>query len=241
MIKVGILGCSGRMGESIALCAQEEECVVVAGSVSPSSEKKTYEYPVSTDAAMVFEKAHVVLDFSHFSAAPYHMRLAEETKKPLLIGTTGHYGGLPWSQEPLHTPACPIMYAQNTSMGIQLLIRSVVLFCRMCSDIRSYDISIVETHHQGKKDAPSGTALFLQDVLSSELQCPPVSISSVRRGNVPGKHEIIISNMEESFVFSHEAISRNLFARGALRCAKWLLQQKPGLYTLHTWMRHMMA
>lgn len=234
MIKIGILGCFGRMGESISRCAKEEKCQVVAGSISCNfSEKKICDYPISTDAQIVFQKADVVLDFSHFSAASAHIQLAEETKTPLLIGTTGHQGS-PWSETKC-IPPCPILYAQNTTIGIQCLIRSVLTFCKRLSDLSSYDISVEETHHYGKKDSPSGTALLIRDILSSELKCSQdIRISSVRKGHVPGKHEVIISNPEESFVFSHEATSRDLFARGALRFAQWLLHQKPGFYTLHT-------
>lgn len=238
-LNIGILGCLGRMGTSLSSLAREEGCRVVAGSSAHSNFASTpLEYGVYSKVEPVFEAAEVVLDFSQASALDSHVKAALAAGVPLLVGTTGHLTPVQ-DQDRVKKGAehIPILYAPNTAVGVHHFARTVVAFCETLSEREKYQLSITEIHHVHKKDAPSGTALWLKELLEIALHRPgEIPITSVRKEEVRGEHQVHIVGTEETFTFSHAALSRTIFARGALRLAHWLVQQPPGLYTLRSLM-----
>lgn len=149
-----------------------------------------------------------------------HQALLENLSagKPIVIGTTGHTNLAPIEEA---AKTLPIFYAPNFSLGAALL-RKLAAMARTFPS----DIDIIETHHKEKKDAPSGTALLLSKIL------PNAHIHSIRSGKIIGEHTIIFNNAEERITLSHEAHSREVFARGAIRAALFLSNKPPGLYTM---------
>ena len=139
--------------------------------------------------------------------------------RPMVIGTTGHLDFAPIAQAAKNLP---IFYTPNFSLGIALLRK----IAREVATHFGGDIDLIETHHAQKKDAPSGTALALAQFL------PNVNIHSIRSGKIIGEHTLIFNNGEERLTLSHEALSRETFARGALAAARFLVGKPPGLYTM---------
>ncbi len=165
--------------------------------------------------------ADVLIDFSSHTGLPDHVKQALSTKTPLVVGTTGHAD----SAYPLLKEAAkeiPILFSPNFSIGIALCMQAAKLFAPYFKTIE-----IEEVHHTQKKDAPSGAAL----AFAKALNCDPAAVRSTRTGAVIGEHTLIFSNENERIELKHHAFSRDLFARGALQAAKFLLKQPPGLYT----------
>lgn len=148
-----------------------------------------------------------------------HQALQENlsARKPLVIGTTGHLIFAPIEEAAKHLP---IFYAPNFSIGMALMNK-------LAAEIARYfpsDVDIIETHHSGKKDSPSGTALHLRKTLLN------ARIHSIRSGNIIGEHTLIFNNAEERLTLSHQVHSRDAYARGALAAARFLIGKPPGLY-----------
>ena len=172
----------------------------------------------------------VAIDFSHPDAVSEICRTALDLCKSLVIGTTGH------SQEQRRTiektaEALPIVFASNFSVGVNVLF----WLSRKAAELLGPDFSpeIIETHHKMKKDAPSGTAKTLAEVLKAARKTKDeILIQSIREGEVVGKHTVIFTGPCERLEFTHQAASREIFARGALRAAKWIVGRPPGLYSM---------
>ena len=187
-----------------------------------SSDQASYIGPVFDQNHQINEgalnTADVIIDFSTPKAT---QAILAHSRKPVLIGTTGHSESFS-AKHPI-----PVLYAPNTSLGIHLVKR---LLTHIGGSLKGADISIVETHHNQKKDKPSGTALSLKQTLSdSGLHA---DVHSVRGGGVFGEHDVRICWQNESISINHQAFSRNLFASGAIHAALWLANQKPGFYTM---------
>lgn len=228
-MKVGLLGCSGRMGRAIASAAEGSggACEIAAG-FSRSWDGDGCGFPVHNTALPVFKEADVVVDFSHAEALELHLQHAADEETPLLIGTSGHVfpvhetvGGFPCRS--------PILYSTNTSISVHILAYCLAFFCKRTRG--EWDVSIIERHRQGKRDAPSGTALMLRDRL---LDCgmKEMSVLSVRAADVPGEHTVSLCSADEEVSFFHRALKRDVFAKGALCLAAWLIDQRPGFYTM---------
>jgi len=253
MIKIGVLGAGGRMGQAIiAQAAITPDTWLVGGVEQPG-------HPlcgsvigdgliICANAAPVAHKADVLIDFTSPAALEEHLRAAMDGNSAILIGTTG--------LEPLHHAAIdeaarsiPVLQAANTSLGVTLLAAMIE---RAAAALDSdWDIEIVEMHHRHKLDAPSGTALFLGEAAArgrkstlEELRLPPhegaaalrriggIGFASVRAGTIAGEHQVILASEGERLIFTHSAESRDIFARGAVRTARWLAGQPAGRYTM---------
>ena len=228
--KIGVLGSTGRMGSAILkLLEQEEPCVI-----SP--------------AADIFTASDVVIDFTNPAITDAHVKLAVEYNVPIVIGTTGLTDA---QKNNLITAATniPILWAANTSFGIAILTNLVQEVARLL-DI-SFDIEINETHHRHKVDAPSGTALSLgeaaatgRSVKLNDVACyarhgnigprpvGQIGFSTQRGGTMVGEHTVRFIGDEESIELTHKDYSIDLYAKGAIRAAKWLVENKPGLYKI---------
>jgi 4-hydroxy-tetrahydrodipicolinate reductase len=172
----------------------------------------------------------VAIDFSNADAITEISAAALQHRKPLVIGTTGH------SREQRRlieetAQSLPVVFASNFSIGVNVLFW---LTCKAAEQLGGdFDAEIIETHHKMKKDAPSGTAKTLAEVLkASKKTQTEIPIQSIREGDVVGEHTVIFRGPSERLELTHRAASREIFARGALHAAKWIINQSPGLYSM---------
>jgi 4-hydroxy-tetrahydrodipicolinate reductase len=201
---------------------------------------------VGSDAASLFRGADAVIDFTVPAASVAHAKLAAETGTPLVIGTTG----LDASQADAVREAAlraPIVWAPNMSLGVNLLLGLVEQVARALGP--DWDIEVLEMHHGQKIDAPSGTALALgraaaagrgvaldevaqrvRDGHTGPRRPGDIGFATLRGGDVVGEHTVIFATAGERIELAHKATNRLLFARGAVRAARWVVQQPPGLY-----------
>jgi 4-hydroxy-tetrahydrodipicolinate reductase len=204
---------------------------------------------ITSDLERALGDADVALDFSNAAAAGTNLAACRRAAKPLLLGTTG----LAASLEPALAAAAaeiPIMVAPNTSIAVALLVELVRQSAARLPD--SFDIDVIEAHHRQKADAPSGTALTLARAAAGARGLPlpaggtatggvgaprqgprpegQVGIASLRAGDLVGEHTVLFSGRGEQLSLSHRATDREIFARGALAAALWLVSQPPGRY-----------
>jgi 4-hydroxy-tetrahydrodipicolinate reductase len=172
---------------------------------------------------------NVAIDFSAAGATEELCRLALQHRRPLVIGTTGHSAS---QKDYIKTTAAslPIVFASNFSVGVNALFWLTGQAARLLGD--NFDVEIVETHHRMKKDAPSGTAKTLVEIIKTMKRGHDVPVRSIREGEVVGEHTVILSGSGESLELVHRAQSRETFATGALAAAKWVLDKAPGLYSM---------
>lgn len=172
----------------------------------------------------------VVLDFSSAEAIEEICRVALEHRQPLVIGTTAHS---PAHRDLIEEAAksLAIVFASNFSVGVNALF----WLTRRAAEIlgSEFDLEIVETHHRTKKDAPSGTAKTLAQILNEARKLDgQVAIQSIREGDVVGDHTVIFAGAGERLELTHRASSRETFAKGALNAARWVIDKPPGLYSM---------
>ncbi len=201
------------------------------------------------DAVDLFAKADAVIDFTTTEAGVYHAELAAQAKCTLVIGTTG------FSMEQyrkMHVSAhhAPIIRSGNMSLGVNILVALTRQLSEVLDD--SFDIEVVESHHRHKVDAPSGTALMLgvaaaegRGVILKDVEqrghhgiigarkTGAIVFNSVRGGDIVGEHDIIFAGEGERVVLRHIATDRTIFVRGALRAARWGLEQPAGYYSMY--------
>jgi 4-hydroxy-tetrahydrodipicolinate reductase len=172
----------------------------------------------------------VAIDFSHAGAITEICAAALRHRKPLVIGTTGHSTEQRGTIEET-AQSLPIVFASNFSVGVNVLFW---LTCKAAERLGGdFDVAIVETHHKMKKDAPSGTAKTLAEVLKATKKTKrEIPIQSIREGDVVGEHTVVFSGPGERLELTHRAASREIFARGALRAAEWIISQSPGVYSM---------
>lgn len=244
MIKIIISGCNGHMGRVVAeICAADPQVSVVAGFdvLGPSDR----DFPVYTSPDQFTGEADAVIDFSHSSALTPLLTFCKSRGVAAVLATTGY------SPEQLNeideaAKIVPIFRSANMSLGINVVID---LIKKAAAVLEGYDIEIVERHHNRKVDAPSGTALMLADAAASALPYEPeyvyernsvrhprdkkeIGISAVRGGTIVGDHEVIFAGRDEVIELHHHAASREIFANGAVKAAKFLCGKVPGLYSM---------
>ena len=232
MIKIGVLGYGGRMGQLIAEeIAANEKCALAGGvvrAIKPEY-KKAEGILITSKADEVVAISDMVIDFTAAEATPEYVHLAAAHKKPFVSGTTGLTAA---GHEALQQAAAkiPVFYAANTSVSLVAMKQIAALAAKLLGDF-DYDVAIIDEHHRLKKDAPSGTAKALGDVIGHSNGGRKVpSYSSVRAGAIVGEHEVIFAGHGETIRLRHSVTDRRIFARGAVEAALWLVKQKPGLY-----------
>lgn len=237
MIKVLINGSKGRMGQALLACgARMPEIQVVAG------------VDVGDDLAAALVNCDVVIDFTFHSVTAKVARQCAEHRKALVIGTTGHAEA---EKAAIREAAkvIPMVWASNFSTGVNTLF----WLCRRASEILGpgFDIEVLEMHHRLKKDAPSGTATTLLEILAATRKLPleqalrhgregitgertasEIGVHAIRGGDVVGDHTVIFAANGERVELSHKASSRDTFANGALRAAQWVAGKAPGIYDM---------
>ena len=243
--KIIISGCNGRMGRVVeSICEADPDVSVVAG-FDVSLESRAF--PVFVSPANFTGEADAVIDFSNPAALDGLLAFALERKVPLVLATTG-YSDEQLAQIDEASKHIPIFRSANMSLGINVLLELVKKAAAVLGD--SYDIEIVEKHHNRKVDAPSGTALMIADAAASALNFKPeyvyerhsvcqsrdkkeIGISAVRGGTIVGIHEIMFAGRDEIIEIKHTAMSREIFANGAVKAAKFLAGvSKPGMYDM---------
>ena len=243
--KIIISGCNGRMGRVVeSICEADPDVSVVAG-FDVSLESRAF--PVFVSPANFTGEADAVIDFSSPAALDGLLAFALERKVPLVLATTG-YSDEQLAQIYEASKRIPIFRSANMSLGINVLLELVKKAAAVLGD--SYDIEIVEKHHNRKVDAPSGTALMIADAAASALNFKPeyvyerhsvrqsrdkkeIGISAVRGGTIVGIHEIMFAGRDEIIEIKHTAMSREIFANGAVKAAKFLAGvSKPGMYDM---------
>ena len=237
MVKLIITGSKGRMGQALINGASRIPELKVVGQVD-----------VGDSMEAIIDQADAVIDFSFHSATPALASLCAAHKKAIVIGTTGHS-----EAERAHIVSLkaqiPIVYASNFSTGVNTLF----WLTRKAAEILGpdFDLEVLEMHHRLKKDAPSGTAATLAEILADvrqvqlkeairhgrhgivgERTSQEIGMHSIRGGDVVGDHTVIFATNGERVELTHKASSRDTFALGALRAARWVVEQPAGLYDM---------
>jgi 4-hydroxy-tetrahydrodipicolinate reductase len=237
MTSIGIIGSKGRMGHALVNAIGERDELNHAGGVDQDD-----------DLEELLSNSDVLVDFSSPEGLGKRMQLCAEAGKPVLIGTTGLQ---PADHLSIDDAASTIAVLQtgNTSLGVNMLAALVKEAASRLGD--DWDIEIVEMHHRHKVDAPSGTALLLgeaaaegrginldahsergRDGQTGARAKGAIGFASLRGGSVAGDHQVILATDEERIELGHRAENRMIFARGAVKAALWLVQQKPGRYDM---------
>lgn len=225
-IHVILVGASGAIGSRIDALASAEPGFEVVARI----DRRNPHHLVRVAHA---KSPEIIVDFSHFSALDASIDLARDRRSPLLVGTT--------ALEPSHLEALerlalqtPVLVAPNTAVGSVVLIQMVQKIALALGE--NFFPSIVEWHRQGKADAPSGTARALRRAIESATggarDFANMGVASVRAADIVGEHLVRFDGPDETIELVHKAHSRDLFARGALRAARWLVAQKPGNYDM---------
>ena len=186
---------------------------------------------VVDDAKAAISRGDVLIEFTTPEVTVAHTQFAQELRKPMVIGTTG----LSDAQRTMvqeATKVIPIVLSPNMSLGVNVLFELAQLAAQRLG--LAYDVEVVESHHRQKKDAPSGTAKRLVEVLAAARKQPAsaVPVHAVRAGDIVGDHTVILAGPAERLELTHRAHSRDVFAQGALTAAAFVAKQRPGLYDM---------
>ena len=245
MIRLIVCGCNGKMGRAVTACVKERcDCEIVAGF--DRNTESNAGYPVYANPANCDVEADVLIDFSHPSALPGVLAYAKEHGIPAVIATTG------LSDEELLSvqdaaKQIAVFSSANMSLGVSLLAELAKKAAAVLGN--SFDVEIIEKHHNQKIDAPSGTALMLAKAVADGLSYTPkyvydrqsvrekrnpheIGFSSVRGGTIVGEHEVLFAGHDECITLSHSAMSKEIFASGAVNAAAFLVGKSAGLYTM---------
>ncbi len=245
MLQILLNGCNGKMGYAVRRFAEADaDCEIAVGV--DIAEGMPGRFPVFTDFADVKTDVDVVIDFSHPGALDDLLAFSKRTGTPIVLATTGFSDA---QVAAIHeaSKTCPIFFSFNMSLGINLLTRLAQKAAELLGD--TFDVEIVEKHHNQKIDAPSGTALMLADAVNQTLggnlryeydrhskrakrTRREIGIHSVRGGTIVGEHEIIFAGQDEVVTLSHSAASKEVFAAGALKAAKFMAGKPAGLYQM---------
>lgn len=232
-----MIGASGRMGRRIAALAQLDARVGISAAITHGGSSAighrlndAPDAPIISADIDINTPADVVVDFSSTAGHAVARHIALGQRSALLVGTTGLD---PSTIAELREASklIPVLLAPNTSLGVAALSSAAASLASMLGT--AFSCSIVEAHHSAKKDAPSGTALRLADaVRRGGGQLDQHAILSIRGGDTVGEHTIRFDGPGESIELTHRAVTRDLFARGAITAALWLKGRKPGWYTI---------
>lgn len=246
MHKIIISGCNGFMGRVVeTLCLQDPTVTIVAGFDLLGTTEK--DYPVYSSPTQFQGEADAVIDFSSPAALETLLTFSKERKIPLVLATTG-YSPAQIAEIGKVATEVPLFRSANMSLGINVLLNLVAKASQVLGE--DYDIEIVERHHNRKVDAPSGTALMIADVAKEHCGHPAefvfdrssvrkprekreIGVSAVRGGTIVGEHEIIFAGHDEVMEIKHTALSREIFAQGAVTAGKFMADVKEaGLYDM---------
>ncbi len=256
MVKLVITGIAGKMGRMILTLASQDDYVEVTGGLEARSHPLVgthmetspagAQIPVVDRLEDIIGECDVVVDFSQPKASLNHFEIAVAHKKALVIGTTGFSDDA--LREIRNTAGARAVVSPNMSVGMNLMFDVVEKLSRVLKS--GYDVEIVEMHHRLKKDAPSGTAVRLMEVIEAaqperdwieifgrkgvadERKDNEIGVLALRGGDIVGEHTVMFAGIGERLEVTHRAYSRENFARGAIVAAKWIVSQNDGIYTM---------
>lgn len=243
MLKVIINGCSGKMGRVLAKCVIEDPELELICGVSPNN-TDNLNFKTYTNFNDIKEVADVIIDFSHHSALNEVLRYSVDTKTPLVIATTG-YNDDELNKIYEASKVIPLFHSYNMSLGVNILLRLVKQAAKVLND---FDIEVIEKHHNKKVDAPSGTAVMIANAIKEVLpnvennygrygreakrKENEIGIHAIRGGTIVGEHDVIFAGHDEIVEIKHTAQSKDIFAKGSIVAAKFLVSQKTGYYNM---------
>jgi 4-hydroxy-tetrahydrodipicolinate reductase len=260
MVRIVVAGARGRMGSRIVALSKEYEGLQLTGAFERKGNEDIGKdigaisgigaagVTLEDGLEKVIEPSDVVMDFTNPEATLEHLKLSSAKGKAMVIGTTG------FTKDHMEevgrlTKDIPCVLAPNMSVGVNLLLRVLRDIAKVLGD--DYDIEIVEAHHRLKKDAPSGTAMKMAQVIADavdrnldevavyarkgtigERTRKEIGIQTVRAGDIVGEHTVLFGGLGERIEITHKASSRDTFARGALKAAAWVCGKSAGLYDM---------
>jgi 4-hydroxy-tetrahydrodipicolinate reductase len=260
VVKAIVTAAGGRMGGRIISLIDQTNGIELSGAVEvkghPLVGRKAGEVQgvgrpgviVHDDLSACIDKGDVIIDFTHHAASLAHVKLAAQHGRAIVIGTTGFSDAELQEIRKLAKDVRCVL-APNMSVGVNILFKVLREVARILGD--DYDVEIVEAHHNQKKDAPSGTAMKMAQVIAEALNRDlgkaavyhregmigartqkEIGIQTLRAGDIVGEHTVLFGGAGERLEFTHRAHSRDNFARGAIRAAKWVVGQPNGLYDM---------
>jgi len=260
MIQIGVAGAAGKMGSRISALCREYDGLQLAGAFERAGHREIGkdigtivgigETGVILQESMekVMDAVDIIIDFTSIESTMKNLEISAQKGKAMVIGTTGLSKDNLKEMEPF-LKEIPCVMASNMSLGVNLLLKVLQDVARVLGE--DYDIEIVEAHHRLKKDAPSGTALKMAQVIADAVNRnldevgvyarhgiigqrtkKEIGIQTVRAGDIVGEHTVLFGGLGERIEITHKASSRDTFARGALKAALWLAGKPAGLYDM---------
>jgi len=260
MINVIVAGAAGRMGCRLVALIRDSTVLTLSGAIEGKGHRALGSdageiagcghagVPITDDFTALLDRGEVVVDFSAPEATVHHLRAMAKHRRAMVIGTTG-FSALQLEELQSLASQTPCVLSPNMSVGVNLICKVIGEMAKTLGD--EYDIEVIEAHHRQKKDAPSGTALKMAEVLAKavgrdlsqvgvyarkgmvgERKKGEIGIQTIRAGDIVGDHTILFGGMGERIEVTHRASSRDTFAGGALRAAQWVVRQPPGLYDM---------
>lgn len=243
MIKVIVNGSLGKMGKVLTDSIDEDKDFELVAGVS-KFQAENITYPIYSSILDIKEKADVIIDFSNPESLKDLLAYSRNTKTPIVIATTGY------SDEELDmikeiSNEVPIFHSSNMSLGVNLLLKLVEVAAKA---LTNFDIEIIEKHHNKKVDAPSGTALMIANEIKNVLSSSEfnygrhgvdakrkegeIGIHAVRGGTIVGDHSVIFAGKDEVVEINHIASSKEIFAQGSMKAAKFIVNKENGYYNM---------
>jgi len=260
MVKAVVTGAGGRMGGRIITLINAAEDIELVGAVEQKGHaligKDAGEalglgrlgIEIGHDLEACIDRGEVVIDFTHHEVSLRHLELVAGRNRAIVIGSTGFTAGEMGKVAGLAKKARCVL-APNMSVGVNVMFKVLADVAKILGD--DYDVEIVEAHHHLKKDAPSGTAMKMAEIIAASLgrnldkeavytrkgmigerTKSEIGIQTLRAGDIVGEHNVMFGAVGERLEFIHRAHSRDNFAKGAIRAAKWIVAQKDGLYDM---------
>ena len=243
MIKLGITGCTGKLGNSIIQQIKQHKNIELAVAVTRKGnclvgEKIANTQVIIEDDLSALQKSNVIIDCTNAISFRQNIQIYKALEKPLVIATTG-FSDLDMEKIAELSKNIPIIISGNFSIALFNFLMAVRSYAAGIS--HDTDITIIELHHKTKKDAPSGTAKMIRKAIIEANPCiqeQEITIQSVRAGSIFGEHQVIFAtNSDEVITMKHSVSSRKSFSDGALWVAEWIYNQCPQLYTMYDFIK----
>ncbi|MDD1709253.1 MAG: 4-hydroxy-tetrahydrodipicolinate reductase [Methanoregulaceae archaeon] len=247
MIKVVVCGALGRMGTTVGRLANEAPDMELVGGIDLRGGSffgvDVTESPL-IDSLLASAKPDVLIDFTAPAASVGHVRAAAKSGTAVVVGTTGFSPEQRAEMAKAVEGTIPAVISSNFSIGVNIFWKLLREAARMLPE---YDVEVIEAHHRYKKDAPSGTAKTILQILDEELgsrekkygregmmeRGKEIGVHVIRGGDIVGDHSVLFSGNFETIQLSHRAYDRTVFAHGALKATRWVVGKKPGLYGMN--------
>ncbi|NWF55866.1 MAG: 4-hydroxy-tetrahydrodipicolinate reductase [Syntrophaceae bacterium] len=260
MIKAIVVGVAGRMGNRILWAIHETPNIQLAGAVErkdhpalgrdagEAAGMEKWGVPIVGDIRQAIDAGDVIIEFTNAESSVKTLQVAAEKGKCAVIGSTG-FSGAQMEEVKGLTRKIACVLSPNMSVGVNVLFKVVGDLAKILGD--DFDVEVIEAHHRMKKDAPSGTAVKIGQILAKclgrnyeevavferkgitgERKKKDIGMQTIRAGDIVGEHTVIFGGIGERLEIIHRAHSRDNFARGAIRAAAWVVKQTPGLYDM---------